>query len=155
MKIFVDADSFPREARLTVEKFSLRTGTPLVYAANHDIPFFEQSPLFTMKLCSQTEGAADDFIVANATEEDIALTRDIPLAARLVEKKITTLNDRGTVFNRQNVSEMLEERELKMQMQNLGIGPKTLSSTYGKKEKSAFAITLDKILTAKIRELKK
>ena len=147
MRIIVDADSCPKQARTFLEKTALRLNIPLEYAANHDIPFFTQNNLFSMTLCPQTKGAADDYIVSKATKEDLVVTRDIPLAQRLVHAGVTVINDRGTVFTAQNVSEMLEERELKLQMQALGVTPKNTWHSYGKKESSAFAVTLDRTLT--------
>lgn len=146
-RIIVDADSCPKQARTFLEKTAIRLNIALEYAANHNIPFFSQSPLFTMTLCANTEGAADDYIVESVRPNDLVVTRDIPLAQRLVHKGITVINDRGTIFTLQNVSEMLEERELKLQMQELGVTPKNTWHSYGKKESSAFAITLDKVLS--------
>ncbi|WP_187152294.1 DUF188 domain-containing protein, partial [Treponema endosymbiont of Eucomonympha sp.] len=61
--------------------------------------------LFTMIVTGKHESSADEYIVAHVTENDIAVTRDIQLAARLVEKRITVLNDRGIEYSSGTVAD--------------------------------------------------
>ena len=93
MRIYVDADSCPREAREMVLRFSSRLGIEAVFAANRLIPGIQKNPgcqgtAVRMELCPPGEGAADDRIVALAKPGDLVLTRDLPLAERLVEAGI-------------------------------------------------------------------
>ena len=149
-RIWVDADSFPTKARDFLLQAAARKAIPVTYVANHDIPFSTSSPLFTMELCPATPGAADDRIVESCVEGDIVLTRDIPLAARLVEKGICVANDRGTVFDRQSVTRRLKERELSMQMEVLGLHSGYRSEGYGAKELGAFKSSLLSLLSTRI-----
>lgn len=148
MHIWVDADSFPAPAKRTLLKAAKRLNIRLTYVANRPIPFAIQSPLFEMYVCPKTEGAADDYIAENATKEDLVATRDIPLAKRLVEKEITTINDRGILFNKDNVESMLKEREASIQWAQLGISNGKSKTGYGKKEAYDFACCMDKILNS-------
>ena len=100
-----------------------------------------------MVLCKQESGAADNAILEKANIGDLVVTRDIPLAARLIEKNIRVINDRGLCFSKENIAELLKERDLSMQMAALGIqtGGKKKKS-YGQKELTAFSQCLDKII---------
>ena len=84
MKILVDADSCPRPAREAVLRAALRRGIPAIFAANRPIPGIGGRGL-TMEVCPPGEGSADNRIAALARPGDLVLTRDIPLASRLVE----------------------------------------------------------------------
>ena len=47
--------------------------------------------------------AADDWIVENAEANDIAITADVPLAARMVEKGVHTLGPTGRPFTVESI----------------------------------------------------
>lgn len=89
---------------------------------------------------------ADDHIVEHAEPDDLAVTADIPLAARLVEKGVRTLDPRGTEYTEANIGERLSIRDFMDQLRSTGVdtgGP----SAYGQKEKQAFANAFDRMLT--------
>ena len=120
-KIWVDADSCPSLVRKIILKTAASNTVPVVFVANRKIPFDFENKLFSMVVCPKKSGAADDYICNNIEENDIAVTRDLPLADRLLKKSISVMNDRGILFDRKTLDYMLEERELSMQMQALGI----------------------------------
>ena len=148
--IWVDADSCPSPAKNIILKAASKNSLQVTYAANRDIPFSIQSPLFNMVICPKEEGAADDYIVANVAPDDIVVTRDIPLAKRLVQKNIKVMNDRGTLFDEKNVEEMLKQRELNMMMNAIGVHTGGRWNSYGKKETYDFAVTFDRVLQSKM-----
>ena len=159
MKIYVDADSCPREAREMVLRFSSRLGIISVFAANRLIPGIEIPMIETpgtksappnttaqMELCPPGEGAADDRIAALALPGDLVVTRDLPLAQRLVEAGIQVLDDRGRVFTKENIRQLRSIRDFVVGLANNGVDTERTSS-YGKKEISSFANSLDRELT--------
>ncbi|MBB5217971.1 DUF188 domain-containing protein [Treponema rectale] len=148
-KIWVDADNCPQAVREVILNKAKSFGLKVTYAANRIIPFAFEDPLFTMHVCPETAGAADDYIVSQATEDDIVITKDIPLAQRLIDRKITVINDRGTVFDQKKIQYMMEERELSMQMAALGLKKGAGWSVFGKKELAAFSKTFCNILYQK------
>jgi uncharacterized protein YaiI (UPF0178 family) len=99
-----------------------------------------------MLLCPAGEGAADDAIAAEASAGDVAVTRDVPLAARLVEKGAAVLDDRGRVFTRDNIREKLSLRDFAVGLAESGCDFDR-TANYGAKEKKAFADSLDRLLT--------
>ncbi len=89
---------------------------------------------------------ADSHIAGHATEGDLAITADIPLAATLVEKGVLVLDHRGEVYTEANVRERLSVRDFMASLRDAGVdtgGPKA----YGPQDKRAFANALDRTLT--------
>ena len=154
MTLFVDADSCPAEARVIIERRAARERVRLVYAANRPIPFqaasapHVQTGAFTMEICPAEEGAADDRIVLEAAPGDIVVTRDVPLAARLLEKGAAALDDRGRVFTPGTIRHFLSLRDINIAFACLG-GDR--SPSYGAREKKAFADALDRLFTERRR----
>jgi uncharacterized protein YaiI (UPF0178 family) len=120
MVIWVDADSCPVDARRILERFSLRLSIPLRYVANHSIPFLK-NPFCEMVITGTEDGAADDYIAGHIESGALAVTRDIPLAARLVEKGVTVLNDRGMLWTAENIRERLSLRDFNLALNESGI----------------------------------
>jgi uncharacterized protein YaiI (UPF0178 family) len=144
MQILVDADSCPREARELVLRFSARLGIKPVFAANHPIPGLPQTAI--MELCPQGEGEADKRIVALAGPGDLVLTRDMPLAEKLVEAGISVLDDRGRVFTKENIRQLRSLRDFSVGLAENGLGIERIAS-YGRNELNALANSLDRELT--------
>lgn len=147
-RIWVDADSFPAKARDLLLKTAERKGLRVIYVANHDIAFSIQNTLFEMRLCPQTPGAADDCIADGCAPGDIVATRDIPLAARLVDKGVHVINDRGVCYDKRTVEKRLKERELSMQMEALGLHKGHSRESYGGRELDAFGKCLHALLAS-------
>lgn len=138
-KIWIDADSFPQKARNFAVETAKSNEIPLIFVANHEIKNTACWDGFEMKIVPKTLGAADDFICSSARENDIVLTRDIPFAARLVEKKITVMNDRGIKFTPENIEERLLERNFSLNLAEIGLGGGK-GNFYGEKEFRKFSL---------------
>ena len=110
MQILVDADSCPREAREMILRFSARMGIKTIFAANRPIPGLSEETA-VMELCPAGEGAADNRIVELARLGDLAITRDLPLAERLVNSGITAIDDRGRIFTKENIRSLRSLRD--------------------------------------------
>jgi uncharacterized protein len=145
MEIWIDADSCPVQVRDMICKTGMRKSLRVRFVANRPIPF-PKSSLFSMIIADATPDAADDYIVEHATGDDLAITRDIPLAKRLVDRGIKVLNDRGNVYTEQNINERLAMRNLMLELYNNGIAPEK-TGQFGKKELNDFANALDRELT--------
>lgn len=145
MKILVDADSCPRDARGLALRTAARLGLRVVFAANRAIPGIA-GEYALMEICPPGANSADDRLVELAEAGDLAICRDIPLAKRLIEKGASVIDDRGRVFNRENIREMLSLRNFMVGLAENGLGAER-SANYGKKELKAFADSLDRTLT--------
>ncbi|MDE5580794.1 MAG: DUF188 domain-containing protein [Treponemataceae bacterium] len=142
-RVLVDADSCPLLVRKYLISYTKKLNVELIFVANKNIPSDGAGKNFSMQICPKESGAADKWILENCAEYDVIVTRDIPLAAALIGKCFCVMNDRGTVFCAENIGRRLKERELGMQMSELGIGTKRRSA-YSKKEFAEFAKTFDR-----------
>jgi uncharacterized protein YaiI (UPF0178 family) len=151
VKILVDADSCPKPARDLILKTAVRRKLRAIFAANRPITGIGGSGYALMELCPAGEGAADDRIAALAEPGDLAVTRDIPLAARLVEASVLVIDDRGRAYTRENIRERLSLRDFRVGLAENGLGTERIAS-YGKKELKTFADSLDRALVKLGRE---
>lgn len=152
MIIWIDADSCPRQVREIICRTSIRLSIPINFVANRTIPFPENS-LFKMIIADSTPDAADDYIVEHAIPVDMVITRDIPLAKRLVDNNILVLNDRGTVYTENNINERLSVRNLMLDLYQMGISPEK-TGQFGKKELQDFSNALDREITRMRKKVK-
>ena len=144
-RIFVDADSCPRQAREMIIRFSVRLGVKAIFVANRPIPGI-LAELAHMEICPAGEGSADNYIAEHAKPWDLILTRDLPLAERLVEEGISVMDDRGRVFTKENIRELRSLRDFVVGLAENG--QETIrTSSYGRKELSSFANSLDRELS--------
>jgi len=142
MTLHIDGDSCPRPVRDAAARAGRREGVPVVCYANRPIPF-EDGVTVEAVLVEKTEGAADKALVARAVPGDLALTRDIPLAAELVEAGIAVINDRGALYTRENIRERLSVRNFMAGLNAVGLKPES-TAQYGKREWDEFVRTFDR-----------
>jgi uncharacterized protein len=145
MKILVDADSCPKPARELVLRCSGRWGIQAVFAANRPMPGVSGKNV-VMEICPPGENAADDRLVELAGPGDIAISRDLALAKRLLEKNTVVIDDRGRLFTLDNINELLSLRNFTVGLAENGLGVER-AANYGKKELKSFADSLDRQIT--------
>ena len=107
--------------------------------------------LVTMVVVEQKEGSADDKIVELADKGKIAITRDIPLANRLVALEVVVLDDRGSVFTEENIKERLSVRNLMTDLREAGLFIER-TKPLGSKEIQLFSNALDRELTKIVKQ---
>ena len=71
-------------------------------------------------LVPKSADAADDWIVEHASAGDIAVTADIPLAARLVKKGVHALAPDGRAFTPDSIGMAVAMRDLKQHLRETG-----------------------------------
>jgi len=150
VKILVDADSCPGVVRELILRATLRTRTRAVFAANRIIPDIG-GDYAEMLVCPAGEGSADDQLAALAQTGDLAVTRDVPLAARFLKAGAAVLDDRGRIYTAENIRERLSLRDFTVGLAENGYEFER-SAGYGKRELKAFADSFDKLLS-KLRPL--
>ena len=150
MKILVDADSCPRQAREIALRASQRLEVQAVFAANRKMPGISGKNVI-MEICPATANAADDRLVQLAEKGDLAVSRDLAFAKRILEKGGSVIDDRGRVFTLDNINELLSVRDFTVGLAENGYGIQR-SANYGKKESKAFADSLDRQLTKLLRQ---
>lgn len=152
MQIWVDADAAPRDVKDIVARAALRLELPTHLVANQRLQTPANNPFVTSVVVAGGPDVADDHIVEHAEPGDLAITADIPLASRLVEKGVRVVDPRGEEYSKANIGERLSIRDFMDQLRSTGVetgGP----DAFGAKEKRAFAATFDRLLTSMTREL--
>ena len=142
--IWIDADSCPSLVRNHAIKMAARYSLAITLVANKQITCTQSAP-YEMIVCEQNKDAADNYIFDHAATTDLVITRDIVFADRLVNKEIPCINDRGTIFNKQNIKELLAERDFNLNLSEMGL-VKHYNEGYDKKKFAAFANSFDKII---------
>jgi len=151
MRILVDADACPVPAKEILYRVSERLKIALVLVANTPLRL-PKSPLISMVVVAQGADEADDRIVELADPDDLVITADIPLAARVIRKSLTAavLDPRGAFLTDANIGPRLALRDLMDNLRSEGMntgGP----GAYSPRDKQTFANQLDKWLHSRPR----
>lgn len=150
LRIWVDADAAPRDVKDIVARAAMRLEVPAYLVANQRLRTPANNPFVSAVRVEGGPDVADDHIATEAHPGDLAVTADIPLAARLVEKGVKTIDPRGVEYTDENIGERLSVRDFMDQLRSSGVetgGP----SSWGTRERRAFASTLDRVLTRLVR----
>ena len=149
LKIWVDADACPAPIKEILFRTAkrLQIETTLVANGGMQIP---KSPFIRLLTVAHGADAADHRIVELMNQNDLVVTGDIPLAARVVEKGGVAIGTRGQLYDDSSVHGRLATRNLMEQLRSSGVetkGPKPLD----RRDVQAFANQLDKLLTRRLK----
>jgi len=143
LTIYIDADACP--VKDEVYKVARRYAMKVFVAAN-SIMRVPNDPL--VELVVRTGfGAADDWIAEHIGSNDIAITSDIPLAARCVANGAVALDPKGRLFTASTIGEAVAHRDLIEGLRAAGEptgGPSALTP----KDRSRFLSRLDEVINA-------
>ena len=142
MQIYVDADACPVKAEIV--KVAERHGIAVTFAANSGLRP-SRDPMIRNVVVSGAFDAADDWIVGNAEANDVAITADVPLAARLVEKGLHVLGPTGRPFTPETIGMAVAMRNLKQDLREAG-EIKGYNPGFTAKDRSAFLQALDRMV---------
>ncbi len=145
MKVWIDADACPKAVKEVIFRAAQKRGFDVVVVANKamHVPAAERIRMIQV---AGGPDVADDHIAEHAGKGDVAITADIPLAARLVDKRVIVITPRGEEFDEENVGERLSMRDFMTDLRDVGVmtgGPKAFSD----RDKNQFANALDRALT--------
>jgi uncharacterized protein len=149
MKIWIDADACPRVIKEILFRASERLQVPVCLVANKKLARHE-TRLIESILVEEGFDVADDYIADHAAPDDLVITADIPLAARIVANGGVALDPRGELYTEENVGERLSMRDLMVELRSGGLvqgGPGQFSMT----DRQRFASSLDRLLTRMVR----
>ena len=139
MMIYVDADACP--VKDEVAKVAERHAIVVTYVSNGGLRP-SRNPMLRNVVVPHGADAADDWIVEHAIENDIAITADVPLAARLVEKNVHVLGPTGREFTPQTIGMAVAMRDLKQHLRESG-AIKGYNPGFSAKDRSSFLSALE------------
>ena len=144
-RIFVDADACP--VKDEIFRVATRYGLRVLLVANSPLRV-PRNPLFESVVVAKGQfDGADDWIVEQITPTDIAVTGDIPLAARCLEQGARVLDAKGRVYSPDSIGDALASRELMTHLRamgDMGGGPAPFST----RDRSTFLQRLDDLIQA-------
>lgn len=91
--------------------------------------------------------AADDWIAEHIGAGDIAVTADIPLAARCLEQGAHALGNTGKAFTPENIGNALAMRELKSHLRETDQGG-SYNPSFTRQDRSQFLQALENTIQA-------
>ncbi|MBN9071844.1 MAG: YaiI/YqxD family protein, partial [Rhizobiales bacterium] len=115
--IFVDADACPVKDETV--KVAARLGLAVTFVSNGGLRP-SRDPMIRNVVVPKTADAADDWIVANLSANDIVVTGDIPLAARALGAGAHALGPTGRPFTEAGIGMALAMRDLKRHLRETG-----------------------------------
>lgn len=169
--IYLDADSLPLKHREIILKRCIKENIITFFVADRELKDVKEaikqhtimlrSPYRATldyqeirKIKSSIEmivveggvNAADDRIVSLANKNNLCITHDIPLAARLIEKGVVVIDDRGNRLDKSNINERLSIRDTQMTLREMGIF-NDKQKQFDLKTYNAFANAFDKAIS--------
>ncbi len=139
LTLFVDADACPvKDEALRVAE---RHAVPIVFVSNGGLRP-SRDPMVRHVVVAKGADAADDWIVENAVAGDVAVTADVPLAARLVEKSVHVIGMSGRPFTPETIGLAVAMRDLKQHLRETG-EIRGFNPSFSSKDRSAFLQGLD------------
>jgi uncharacterized protein YaiI (UPF0178 family) len=143
LTIYIDADACP--VKDEVYKVARRYGLKVFVAANSTMRV-PADPLVELVVRAGF-GAADDWIAEQIGPSDIAVTADVPLAARCVAAGAVALDHKGRLFTADTIGEAVAVRDLMHDLRasgQAGGGPSPMTA----KDRSRFLSRLDETIHA-------
>ena len=143
-RIFVDADACPvKDEALRVAQ---RHGWPIVYVSNSWMRLPEGDNVERV-IVQDGPDAADNWIAERASEGDIVVTQDIPLASRALKAGAKAIGNSGRPFTDSSIGMALAMRELSQHLRETGEargGP----AAFSKADRSQFLQALETAVQA-------
>lgn len=145
--VYVDADACP--VKDEVVRVAERHGLPVVFVANGGLRP-SRDPMIRNVVVSGKFDAADDWIVENAKPNDVAVTADVPLAARLVPAGVHVLGPTGRPFTPDTIGMAVAMRNLGQHLRETGES-KGYNAAFTPRDRSAFLGALDQAIRRALR----
>ncbi len=144
VRIFIDADACPVKEEIL--KVSYRHQLPVFIVSNQWMRM-AVGPLVEKVVVSEGADAADDWIADQIDADSIAITADIPLAKRCLDKGAAAIGPTGKAFSTDNIGMALAMRDLKSHLRETGES-KGYNASFTKADRSRFLQTLESTINS-------
>lgn len=176
MRLYIDADSMPARHRAIILRRIIGKDIDALFVADRALTDVEAAiaqdkaerrrpyrgvlpPEDVRKIGSRIrmlvvesgENSADDELVRRAEAPGLAITHDIPLAARLLEKGLCVIDDRGGEYRAETIRARLQERENNRAFRELGVFDNKQRS-FDERTVREFSNTFDRLLIKLLKE---
>jgi uncharacterized protein YaiI (UPF0178 family) len=148
LDVFVDADGCP--VKEEVYRVVRRCGLKAWVVSNKRLRVPDDDRIEGVVVDGGFD-AADDWIAGRIGAGDIAVTADIPLAARCLERGARVLDPKGREFTADSIGDALATRELMSTLREMGTvtgGP----APFEPRDRSRFLARLDEVIQSVIRK---
>lgn len=170
-RIYVDADSITARHRAIILRRAIGKEHSLYFVADRSLPDVEKAIAddkserrrrvrdemtreearkigseIHMIVVQSGKDSADDEIVRIAEPMSLAITHDIPLSKRLIEKGLTVIDDRGGRLDSSNIDARLSERRNNMIFREMGLFD-SRQKRFDERTVQEFAAAFDKALS--------
>ena len=149
MRIWVDADSSPRDVKEMLYRAADRVQIELVLVANQALRT-PRSNYIRSVVVSAGFDEADEYIIEQLEAGDLVISGDVPLAAQAANKGATVIDPRGQVIDASNAASRLTMRNFMESQREAGEligGP----GAYSERDKRKFAGALDRFLQKNVK----
>jgi len=144
LEIFVDADACP--VKDEIARVADRHGLIVHIVSNGGIRP-SANPRVKHVIVAQGADAADDWIADHIADLDIAITADLPLASRCLQKGAGVLGPTGKKFTLESIGMALGMRDLHRHLRE-ATGKETFHPGFGKQDRSRFLSALENEIQA-------
>lgn len=142
-KIYVDADACPVKAE--VERVATRHNIHTYIVSNGGLrPSL--NPLMENVIVPEGPDVADMWIADRASDGDIVITGDIPLAAKVIENGAKVLKHNGETLNAVNIGNVLATRDLMADIRAADPFHQGGGKGFTKADRSRFLDALERVL---------
>jgi uncharacterized protein YaiI (UPF0178 family) len=148
LNIYIDGDACPVKDEIV--KVATRHGLAMYVVSNQGVRPRAEATYHVVTVGGGLD-SADDWIAAQIGPGDIAITSDIPLASRCLEKGATVLAPNGRPFTADNIGSALAMRSLSQFLRDTG-EIKGHNPGFTKKDRSQFLQALDTLIHKLRRE---
>ncbi len=144
-KIYVDGDACPVKDEII--RVAERYAVPVVIVSNGGLRP-SRDPMIQHVIVPHGADEADNWIAEEIGKGDVAVTADIPLAQRCLDKKAHVLGPTGKPFTDENIGMAIAMRGLKQDLRESG-EIKGYNPGFTKADRSNFLQALDRFLSPK------
>ena len=144
LEIYVDGDACP--VKPEVERVASRHRLVVHIVSNGGLRP-SRNPLIRHVVVGEGADAADDWIAERVGEGDIAVTADIPLAARCLKRGARVLGPTGRPFTEDGIGMALGMRDLQRHLRE-ATGRQTYNRDFAAKDRSRFLGALENEIQA-------
>ena len=148
LEIFVDGDACPVKSE--IERVADRHGLTVHIVSNGGMRP-SANPRIRQVIVPEGADAADNWIAEHVGPFDIAITADIPLASRCLEKGAAALGPSGKKFTHETIGMALGMRDLHRHLRE-ATGQQTFNPGFTKQDRSRFLGALENEVQAMKRQ---